>query len=95
MMRARYRRSLLRASRSWLPWSNFRVPKQRQLVSGAAVTSTPEPASRALHGEAGTPALSEIELGEAGRRDRSFAKAVTAVVEIEEEGLFRSIVTYI
>ncbi|CAM9790555.1 unnamed protein product [Scytosiphon promiscuus] len=95
MMRARHRRSLLRTKKNWLPWPDLLWPKQRQLTASAAVGSTFQPGSGNQGTGAGTPALSELELAEAGRSDRNFAQAVTAVVEMEEEGLFRSIVTYI
>ncbi|CAN0254444.1 unnamed protein product [Scytosiphon promiscuus] len=95
MMRARHRRSLLRTKKSWLPWPNLLRPEQRQLNASAAVSSAFQPRSGTRATGAGTPALSEFELAEAGGFDRNFAQAVTAVVEMEEEGLFRSIVTYL
>ncbi|CAM9790486.1 unnamed protein product [Scytosiphon promiscuus] len=95
MMRARHRRSSLRTKKSWLPWPDLLRPKQRQLTASAAVGSTFQPGSGTQGTGAGTPTLSELELAEAGRSDWNFARAVTAVVEMEEEGLFRSIVTYI
>jgi len=87
MMRARHQRSLIRSpsawrSEGWLARLRWCCQRPRELEYPIPMTTT-------------TSSVSDIELQELGRGDVNFVSAVVKSVAIEEEGLFRHIVTYI
>ncbi|CAM9662701.1 unnamed protein product [Ectocarpus sp. 6 AP-2014] len=83
MMRGRHRRSLAR-SKGW----RARLRKLERYDEANII-------KYAMRDFMGGQTPPEIELLEAGRLKMNFVRAVIAVVEIEEEGLFRHIISYL
>lgn len=98
-------------SRGWLllPWSSVPMLLRKKttsttellVVNDAAAVIGVERDAEEHGGAERTAGVVEVELAEVGRAGggggggRDFRRAVLAVVELEEEGLFRNIVTYL
>lgn len=86
MLRARHRNSLLRSDKGWRLWGATFTERKRGIATTTAVTSVQN-----AHGQS----TADVELVEEGRSGWDFGRAVVTVVEIEEEVLFRNIITYL
>eukprot|EP00903_Cladosiphon_okamuranus_P019194 g17653.t1 len=87
MLRTRHRKSLLRSSTGWGLGYKFGKRKGSTTARLPAVASVREARGHSA---------SDVELAEMGRSvGWDFRRAVVTVVQIEEEGLFRNIVTYL
>ncbi|CAM9627792.1 unnamed protein product, partial [Ectocarpus sp. 4 AP-2014] len=83
MMRARHKKSLARSKGWWARLRKLERYDEANIIKYAM---------RDFMGGQTPP---EIELLEAGRLKMNFVRAVMAVVEIEEDGLFRLIISYL
>ncbi|CBN77271.1 expressed unknown protein [Ectocarpus siliculosus] len=84
MMRARHERSSSARSKGW----RARLRKLERYDEASII-------KYAMRDFMGGQTPPEIELLEAGRLKMNFVRAVIAVVEIQEEGLFRHIMSYL
>eukprot|EP00752_Nemacystus_decipiens_P018626 g16700.t1 len=80
MLRARHRKPLQKSSQGWGLWTKFTTRK------GGTVMNVQDALERST---------ADVELGEQGRSGWNFRRAVEKVVDMEEEGLFRNIITYL